>query len=263
MSIQKINFIYPDISYKKDNSKVNIKTFVSSKNISDLKNMPYFYPVSFGALNEKEKASDLSFDDSKKRIKKIWESTLFYSIVIPLFLHFIDNVDLSIMMALPVLSNQYWFSTTYICMMLIFPFFIKAAKKCDKKQLKQLVLSLLFIDVVQPIFGYNAFSNIGYGLIHALTMITVGYYLKKENIRLSNWKAVGMYIGSIIMIGIIIIISIAVTGDRNRTIADYNSIFMVLASVGFFLLFLKLFVIFHNLYYLHPFYHLLYVFFIF
>lgn len=186
-------------------------------------------------------ASDnLSFDDSKKRIKKIWESTLFYSIVIPLFLHFIDNVDLSIMMALPVLSNQYWFSTTYICMMLIFPFFIKAAKKCDKKQLKQLVLSLLFIDVVQPIFGYNAFSNIGYGLIHALTMITVGYYLKKENIRLSNWKAVGMYIGSIIMIGIIIIISIAVTGDRNRTIADYNSIFMVLASVGFFLLFLNI-----------------------
>ena len=71
MSIQKINFIYPDISYKKDNSKVNIKTFVSSKNISDLKNMPYFYPVSFGGLNGKEKASDLNFDDSIKKYYRL------------------------------------------------------------------------------------------------------------------------------------------------------------------------------------------------
>lgn len=44
----------------------------------------------------------------------------------------------------------------------------------------------------------------------------------------------------VICIGVIIIISLKYTGDRVRTIADYNSTLMVLQSIAFFLFFSNL-----------------------
>lgn len=104
----------------------------------------------------------------------------------------------------------------------------------DKRELLVLVLSMLVLDAVQPILGINAFGNIGYGILHAVTMYLIGYYLKCYPIRLKQWMWAAIFIACVSLIGAVTLMTMRLTGDRNRTIADYNSFIMIVQSVAFF-----------------------------
>ena len=181
---------------------------------------------------------NIFFDHAKRSIKKVWFPTLFYSVLIPLLLIFSGIIELSasqtVMTFLPVMGNQYWFATCYIALMALSPFIARAMYRMEDKDLKWLVAVLFFLDCIQPVLGYNAFSNIGYGLLHAVTMYVIGYTIKKKEIRLKSLYCVVAFIASVGLIGLVTVLSIKLTGDRNRTIADYNSILMVIQSVAFF-----------------------------
>ena len=99
---------------------------------------------------------------------------------------------------------------------------------------------MLFWDCIQPIFGYNAFSNIGYGILHAMTMYTIGYTIKQTKFTVKPLACCGVYVACVVVICLITLISMQLTGDRNRTIADYNSPLMIIESVAFFMFFLNL-----------------------
>ncbi len=86
----------------------------------------------------------------------------------------------------------------------------------------------------------NAFANIGYGLLHAVTMYIIGYAIKRFSWKMKSLYAVIIFIVCVGIIGGITILSMKLTGDRNRTIADYNSIFMVVQSIACFLFFLNI-----------------------
>ena len=185
-----------------------------------------------------------SFEGCKKRIKKIYSSTWFYSVVLPLMatLFGVIRLDLksTVFLGLPLLSNQYWFSTCYIAMTALLPFIATMLKNLKQKEVGMLLGVLLFLDCFQPILGINAFSNIGYGLLHAFTMYILGYWIKRSEIKISSLVSILIYITSVIIVIGIILISMQLNGDRNRTIADYNSILMVIASFGLFMTFLNL-----------------------
>ena len=174
----------------------------------------------------------------KRRVLKVWKPTLFYSVLIPVLLQGIGIIQLTVkqnlMLFLPFLSNQYWFSTCFIAMAMLLPFIGRLLHTLDKQELQALVIIMLVLDAVQPILGSNAFGNIGYGILHAATMYLIGYYIKCYPVRLKQWIWAALFIACVGLITAATLVSMKLTGDRNRTIADYNSIIMIVQSVAFF-----------------------------
>lgn len=181
---------------------------------------------------------------TRKKILKVWVPTFIYSVSIPIILCILGYIKLSIkdtaMLFFPFMGNQYWFSTCFIAVTLLMPFIGPALVRLDDNQLKYLVCVIVLIDCVQPMLGYNAFSNIGYGLLHALTMYILGYFIRRINIHPKSIYCLLIFMMCIIIIGLLSILSIKIGGDRNRTIADYNSILMVIQSVSVFIFFTNL-----------------------
>lgn len=123
----------------------------------------------------------------QKAHKKVWIPTAIYSISIPLILVAMGEISLNtkqiIYLFFPVLSNQYWFSTVFIAVTLLLPFLGKLLKVLDRNYLMKLMIILLLIDCIQPMLGCNAFSNIGYGLLHATATPPVKARLKNVILR--------------------------------------------------------------------------------
>lgn len=192
-----------------------------------------FYLISGYMITGEERVQQ-----TKRRVLKAWMPTLFYSVSIPVLLQAFGGIRLSIkqnlMLFLPFLSNQYWFSTCFIAMAMLLPFMGRLLRTLDKRELLVLVVSMLVLDAVQPILGINAFGNIGYGVLHAATMYLIGYYLKRYPIRLKQWMWAAVFIASVGLIGVVTLVTMKLTGDRNRTIADYNSLIMIVQSIAFF-----------------------------
>lgn len=69
-----------------------------------------FYMISGYYIN-----GDETFETCKKRIRKVWIPTFLYSVAIPMILVIVGEISLNIKqiiyLFLPVMSNQYWFST--------------------------------------------------------------------------------------------------------------------------------------------------------
>ncbi|MCD7791359.1 MAG: acyltransferase [Bacteroides thetaiotaomicron] len=198
-----------------------------------------FYMISGFFIGEKE-----SLERSKKRVTKVWVPTLIYSVCIPLTLMLSGNLSLSakeiVLLFLPIMGNQYWFTTCFIAVTLLLPYLAKALNESDNKAFAYLVGILLFFDSIQIILGVNAFSNIGYGILHAVTMYVIGYAIRRFDIRIKPVLCILIFICCVGIIGGVTILSIKLTGDRNRTIADYNSIIMIIQSVALFVFFLQI-----------------------
>lgn len=198
-----------------------------------------FYLISGFFIKQEE-----TLEECRKRIIKVWVPTLFYSVLIPNLLFLLGKISLSskqiVMTFFPILSNQYWFTTCFLAMTALLPFIAVMFKNLDDSKITRLMIIMIIIDSIQPILGYNAFSNIGYGIVHAFTMYTIGYTIRRRNWRLRSFVTIPVFIACVGIIGLITIVSIKITGDRNRTIADYNSILMIIQSVAFFMFFLNL-----------------------
>ena len=198
-----------------------------------------FYLISGYMITGEERVQQ-----TKRRVLKVWRPTLFYSVLIPVLLQAFGVIRLSVkqnlMLFLPFLSNQYWFSTCFIAMAMLLPFMGRLLRTLDKRELLMLVVSMLILDAVQPILGINAFGNIGYSILHAATMYLIGYYLKCYPIRLKQWMWAAIFIACVGLIGAVTLVTMKLTGDRNRTIADYNSLIMIAQSVAFFSIMISL-----------------------
>ena len=198
-----------------------------------------FFMISGYFIREEERVKSC-----KNRIKKIWVPTFLYSVLIGLLLVSLGEIQLStkqkVFLFFLILSNQYWFSTCFIEMTMILPFLAKMLRQLNKKMLLLFVAVLLLWDSIVPTIGVNASGNIGYGIMHALTMYVIGYTIRRLDFNLRKIYSIFLFIGCVVLIGVITISSIYITGNRNRTIADYNSILMIVQSVAVFLFFKKL-----------------------
>lgn len=198
-----------------------------------------FYMISGFFIKEEE-----TIAKCKSRIFKIYAPTWIYSLLLPLLGLAFGQLALDaksiVFLGLPFLSNQYWFATCYIAITAVLPFLAVLLRQLKEKEVTYLLCVLLFLDCIQPILGVNAFSNIGYGLLHALTMYILGYWIKRNRVRLRRIYSILLYLGSVLVIVAVILLSMKLTGDRHRTIADYNSPLMVAASFGFFMTFLSI-----------------------
>ncbi len=196
-----------------------------------------FYLISGFFISKNENLSR-----SKGKILKVWTPTFIYSVLIPLLLLLIGKASFGgkqiVGFFFPVMTNQYWFSTVFIIMTALLPFIAKLLHNLDNKMLIVFMAILIFVDSIQPL-GVNAFANIGYGLIHALTMYVIGFTIRRTDFKIKKIWCALVFVGCVGFIALVTVLSIRFTGDRNRTIADYNSLIVIVQAVALFLFFLQ------------------------
>lgn len=170
---------------------------------------------------------------------KVW----FYSVLIPCVLLVFRLVSFEVgllKIVFPVLTNQYWFASIYIFLLLLLPFLNTMFQNLTDKQLGLFLLIVFAFSSVQPMFFHNAIGESGYGITHAVLMISLGYYIKRKQMKLSKLKcfligAIAIAVGAGINLAWLIL-----TGERNKIITDYNSPFIILAACMVFMFFLSI-----------------------
>ncbi len=178
-----------------------------------------------------------------KKAIAFYGKVLFYSIIIPAILLLCGYIALEknlIKSFFPIFTNQYWFASIYLFLMLLLPFLNILFANCTDKQLNIFIIVVFLFDCLQPMFFHNAIGENGYGIVHAVFMITLGYWIKRTNFSLSKIKAFLIAVASIGVGAGINLGWLLVTGDRNRIITDYNSPFIVIASCMIFIFFLSM-----------------------
>ena len=101
-----------------------------------------------------------------------------------------------------------------------------------------MIIIIFAFDSLQPMFFHNAIGEFGYGITHAIFMVSLGYWIKKTNFTLSRIKAFLICVAAIGICAGINLCWLLIFGDRNRIITDYNSPFIIIASCMVFMFFL-------------------------
>lgn len=183
-----------------------------------------------------------------KKVIKLWIQVVTYSIGIYLVLaclpgsgvHF--SVQQLIRHMFPLLTNQYWFFTYYILLLLIAPMLNIFIRNVEQTQFKGYLFILILIFSVVPtcnVFNDNFGTNSGYSLLWFIVLYLIASYIRLYSIKVKYW-------GYTYIILSLLLLCIQLFGDsigqnisiisyiKNLTF-QYNSIFVLGASVALFM----------------------------
>lgn len=198
---------------------------------------------------------------NSKRIMNIWATVLFYSVgifILILLFRRPENVLLSLYQAFtPVFSNQYWFATKYIGVLLFSPFMNILIRQLSRKaHLALLVISILLFAVIPFLFPLSEVMKVsnGFGLVWFVTLYFTGAYLRKySSAGIPRLASLPAYIiaCSVLPVSLFVIRKISkymmdmggiLPIDLKITdtfLYEYNSFFVYLGSIFLFLFFLR------------------------
>lgn len=192
-----------------------------------------------------------------KRLLQLWLQLLFYSAGIGLLaalFGYVPEEGLSIyylaQLFLPVSTNHYWFMTAYILMYLFIPVVLSGINRLSKKQF-QLVLGLLFLVfcVIKSVVPIKLATDMqGYDCIWYLCMVLLAAYIRLYGIPFfqNKTRSLLVYLGSATLIlGATLLLRMVYLktgklGDMVTVCFNYNHILVVMAALGFFMLFLQI-----------------------
>ncbi len=196
------------------------------------------------------------FADYEVRIKKgimLWGKVIFYSFSI-YCIFAILNGDLShkdaIQYMCPILMKKYWFMQTYIVLFFLLPIIVKGLNQLEEKELQRLLIVLIAFFSVHETFikvQYTLDDSQGYGIIWAVVMSVLGYYLRKMKDRWNNnismWICLGIYIAISIAIFLsnylIVKYDIAAGITSRGNFYAYNSVTVLVQSMALFCVFIR------------------------
>lgn len=206
----------------------------------------YFIITGYYTINKRVKFS---------KILRIWETVIFYTLSFLIIFLIVDiksvtttNVIKSIF---PIITENYWFVTTYIGICLLTPIMSIILPKLSKKQYKyfMLVVFILFslIETVYPLTGVFSAGR-GINFQTSFLMYIIGGYIKLHihEEKINRTKSLLMYVIFAILIFIKAIVLDAISTINNNLLNyyvrcyAYNSVFTVISSAMFFMYFLKL-----------------------
>ena len=119
-----------------------------------------------------------------KRIINTWFTTLFYSVIVSIFLFFTKispiNITDIVKSLFPITFNQYWFVTNYIGLIALSPFINILCKQITKQQLQfLLVISFLMNMTIFIIFPWaKSFGNNSMSLSWFICLYLTSAYLR-------------------------------------------------------------------------------------
>lgn len=136
--------------------------------------------------------------------------------------------------------KKIWFYSVFIFLLCIKPFLGKLLFQLSEKELKILLLSIAFFDIIQSTLGHNGFSERGTGVLHCTFMLILGYGIHHlPCLKMKGKKAIFIYGSSCLLAGIIAFGEKALVHSKDAASLYYNSPLIVLASIAFMNIFLS------------------------
>ena len=139
------------------------------------------------------------------RIAGLWLEVFFYSVVISAIMMSVYRdlfcAQKTVHALTPIISNQYWYMTSYFLMYLFIPMMNKFAESASKKCFTAF-LAAIFIMTTGAFFigayGFRFFD--GYSPIWLMIMYLVGAYMKKFNIgaKMKKITALLLYLAAVV-----------------------------------------------------------------
>ena len=184
------------------------------------------------------------------RITELWFEVFFYSVSISAIMMIVYRDLFSarniVYAVTPIISNQYWYMTSYFMMYLFVPMMNKFADAANKKVFTATIVVILVLTTGSLIIKQDGFRlNDGYSPIWLMIMYLVGAYMKKFNVgaKMKKWLALLLYVISSLCSFILCVFSkkllkIMLGNDINYL--SYTSPFVVLSAIFLFIFFSKL-----------------------
>lgn len=186
-----------------------------------------------------------------KRPFRVWKQVLFYSLVIGMLalIAGIQKFDIYqiIQYIFPIVTEHYWFATSYIVLCLFMPFLNSGIKILEKKELQGIlgIMLLIFCIAKTCIPMHLPWDNYGYDAYWFVILYLTGAYIKRYNIKLidSRLKALFIYFISEIAIFLSFVFLRLIffrTGSLGEFISyayTYNHLFCYIGAVGLFMAF--------------------------
>lgn len=200
------------------------------------------------------------------RAVKIWRQVLFYSLGIAVIFYVpatitVYKVQGSVPFStfspyellhyiFPIVTEHYWFATSYILMVLFAPLLNEGLKKLPQKQYQQgIILLVLLLSISKSVLPVTLETDrLGYDALWFLCLYLIGSYIRcrkeetgKETIWLRHPFAGYLLCSGMIFVSLVIVHAFyektgSLAGYINRQY-QYNSIFCLAASVCLFLAF--------------------------
>jgi len=195
--------------------------------------------------------ANMETKDVLKRPLNIWKQVLFYSVIIgaAAILTGIQQIDIYQIFTyiFPIVTEHYWFATSYIILCFFMPFLDKGVKTLDKKSLEKLLGAFLLIFCVAKtvIPMHLAWDKYGYDAFWFVTIYLTGAYIRLYGFPFINGrlKALALYIGSALLTFASFLVIRRVYfatgsfGDFINYAYTYNHIFCYLGAIGLFMAF--------------------------
>lgn len=184
------------------------------------------------------------------RITELWFEVFFYSVGISAIMMIVYRDLFSarniVYAVTPIISNQYWYMTSYFMMYLFIPMMNKFADAANKKVFTATIVVILVLTTGSLMIKKDGFRlNDGYSPIWLMIMYLVGAYMKKFNVgaKMKKWLALLLYVISSLCSFILCVFSkkllkIMLGNDINYL--TYTSPFVVLSAIFLFIFFSKL-----------------------
>lgn len=188
-----------------------------------------------------------------KNLLSLWITVLFYSLVIS-FLGFIFlgnkfNKEMLLDSFFPLTRNVYWYFSSYFALYLMIPLINRGIKTFTKKEMKIGLFIILLLSTLSIASQTDPFDlNYGYSALWLAFLYYVGSYIKLH-FDLANHKIPVLFIKYIIInffLFLIIISTSFLTTNKLGVPKDvtwfirYSSPFILISSILFFLLMLKI-----------------------
>lgn len=170
-----------------------------------------------------------------RKVVNLYVIAFFYNLVFEVIYIIINKVNISINVILDFVKQNIdgaiWFVIIYGILYLLIPYINKLINNITKRELQILIIIGVIFFSIWPTFISNVtVKDSGYGIINFITLYLIGSYIKK-------YLDTNIKIGKCWAIFIICTITTFIIGIFAQRAFIYNSIFNIIASTCFFLIF--------------------------
>ena len=190
-----------------------------------------------------------SFKINWNKALKLWGQIFFYSIIMFVISLVITKGDFHITnlirALLPVTFSEWWFASAYFVLYLIHPFINKFLSSLDKRQYQIYLVSIIIIWSIIPMLTNSSFQS--NALIEFIMYYSIAGYIRLfgigNNFSSKKWLVIWLFASLILFISSlsIMIVGLKISSISNHAVHFYhrNSLFVIVQSVAFFMLFLN------------------------
>lgn len=181
-----------------------------------------------------------------KKIFKLWLQVELYSVGIYLVLCIIPSTNITfnakdlVRYALPLLTNQYWFFTQYIILIILSPIINHFINSLNQEQYKKVLMILLLLFSVVPtisIFGNTFGVNNGFSFSWFIVLYLISAYIRNYPINLAHPGLIYIACSIILLLAKILSDFIPLLAVFSNLLFIYNSVAVTISSVMLFIFF--------------------------